>query len=380
MIIEKFETWICKRPQGFFDADRKGAAPMPWDYGVGRITTSDGIQGLATFWASRSGKVTEAYLTDIIAPVIMGRNICDRELIWHDFWNIDRHGAFFPVFLPGPIDVAIWDAAAKTAELPLHKFIGSYRSHMPVYASSLFYHDTQNYVDEALHYKDMGLAAYKIHPPGPWRKDMDVHQAVRDAVGPDMDLMSDPVAEYTINQAISVARHLEDLNYYWFEEPFRDFEVSKYKKLRDKVDIPIVGTETTRGGPWGIAEAIKADAVDIVRADVSWKAGITGTLKACHLAEAHGLNCEIHTTTMGPMDMANLHVACAVRNSEYFELFVPEDKFQVPMKQTYAEFIDDAGMIHAPAGHGLGVEIDWDLVDNSCQSHKVHDLPTPHRP
>lgn len=375
MLIKSLETWICSREKGVFDESREGAAPMPWDYGVAKITTTDGIEGLATFWASRSGAVTEGYLKDIIAPVILGRNITEREKIWHDFWNIDRHGAFFPVFLPGPIDVALWDAAAKTAELPLHRFIGSYRTSLPVYASSLWLETVDEYVEEALRYKARGFKAYKIHPCGPSAMDMKIHKAVRDAVGPDMVLMSDPVAEYTLGEAIKVARQLEDLNFHWFEEPFRDYELDKYAKLSAAVDIPIAGTETTRGGPWGIAQAIKSDAVDIVRADVSWKAGITGTLKSCHLAEAHGMNCELHTTTMGPMDIANLHVSCAVRNCEYFELFVPETTFQVPMKQSYYDFIDDNGDIHVPEGHGLGVDIDWDLVENNCRSHQIFKTP-----
>lgn len=372
MYIEKFETWICGRPKGMFDASREGAAPMPWDYGVGKITTSDGVEGLATFWAARSGAVTDAYLTDVIAPVIMGRSIHDREKVWHDFWNIDRHGAFFPVFLPGPIDVALWDAAAKTAELPLHQYIGSYRTSLPAYASSLWLATIEEYVEEAKKYVAKGFKAYKIHPCGPSDMDMAIHAAVREAVGPDIVLMTDPVAEYSLAEAIKVARHAESLNFRWFEEPFRDYELDKYARLRAAVDIEIVGTETTRGGPWGVAQAIASGACDTVRADVSWKAGITGTLKSAHLAEAHGLNCELHTTTMGPMDMANLHVSCAIRNCDYFELFVPEDVFQAPMVQSYDDFIDDEGMIHAPTGPGLGCDIDWDLVDNACTSHRVH--------
>ncbi len=372
MIVETLETWICKRPNGLFDESREGAAPMPWDYGVARLTTSDGVQGIGTFWASRSGAITDAYLADVIAPVVLGRNITERERIWHDFWNIDRHGAFFPVFLPGPIDVALWDAAARTAGLPLHRFIGSYRTSLPVYASSLWLATVDDYVREALHYKAKGFKAYKIHPCGPSGMDMAIHQAVRDAVGPDMVLMSDPVSEYTLPEAIKVARQLERLNFRWFEEPFRDYELDKYAKLTAATDIDILGTETTRGGPWGVAQAIKTDAVNTVRADVSWKAGITGTLKSCHLAEAHGMNCELHTTTMGPMDIANLHVSCAVRNSEYFELFVPEDTFQIPMKERWTDLIDANGDIHVPEKPGLGITIDWDLVDDSCTSHRVH--------
>ena len=177
----------------------------------------------------------------------------------------------------------------------------------------------------------------------------------------------DPVSEYTLEEAIRVGRHLEKLNYYWFEEPFRDFEIEKYRKLCEALDIPIANTETTRGGPWGVAQYIQAGAIDIVRADVSWKNGVTGTLKIAHLAEAHGMQCEIHTAMMGFMSVANLHVSCAIRNCEYFEMLVPEDRFQFPMKDSYN--IDEQGNIHVPEGPGLGVDLDWDLIDKSCVNY-----------
>ncbi|MGO9966956.1 MAG: enolase C-terminal domain-like protein, partial [Bryobacteraceae bacterium] len=67
-------------------------------------------------------------------------------------------------------------------------------------------------------------------------------------------LMSDPVAEYSLEEAIRVGRDLEKLDYHWFEEPFRDFELLKYAKLCAALDIAIAGTETTRGGPGGVAQ------------------------------------------------------------------------------------------------------------------------------
>ena len=69
---------------------------------------------------------------------------------------------------------------------------------------------------------------------------------------------------------------------------FRDFELYKYTELCRTLDIPIAATETTRGCHWGVAQVIAQHAADIVRADVSWKDGITGTLKIAHLAEAFG--------------------------------------------------------------------------------------------
>ena len=86
-------------------------------------------------------------------------------------------------------------------------------------------------------------------------------------------------------------------------------------------------------------------------------------------AEAHGLRCEVHCTTMGFMDMANLHVSCAIQNCEFFELLVPEEPFRFPMKDPYP--IDKQGIAHVPKKPGIGVELDWDAIDRTCVEHKV---------
>lgn len=111
-------------------------------------------------------------------------------------------------YLPGPIDVALWDICAKEASLPLYKYIGAYRNSLPVYASGNFHATVQEYVDEALYYKSLGVPGYKAHPGGPVSFDMEIHQAVRDAVGPEYILMSDPVAEYTMGDAVAVGSQI----------------------------------------------------------------------------------------------------------------------------------------------------------------------------
>ncbi len=367
MKLNSIDIWECSRDQNLFDAKRSGSCPMPWDLVVLKLGTDEGVDGLATAMAARSANITASFLKELIAPVILGREVSDREAIYHELWNIDRHITFFPNYLPGPVDVALYDIAAKAAGLPLFRYLGAYRTSLPVYASSLWLETPQDYVDEAKRYAALGFKAYKAHSPGPWQVDMAVHQALRDEMGPDYVLMSDPVAEYPLEIAIRVGRHLEKLNYHWFEEPFRDFELAKYQKLCAALDIPIANTETTRGGAQGVAQAIHFNATDIVRADVSWKTGVTGTMKIAHLAEAHGLQCELHTSTMGPMDIANLHVSCAIRNCEYYEMFVPEETFRFPMKDPWP--FDSEGNIHVPEKPGLGIELDWDAIENSCVGH-----------
>ena len=223
MRVTALTTWCCKRNEALFDAARQGRSPLTWDVVVLQLDTDAGLQGHATALAARSGTITEQYLHEMVAPVVLGRDVTDRERIWHEFWNLDRQLSFFPIYLPGPVDVALWDLAAKAAGLPLYRLLGAYRQSLPVYASGLFLPDVPAYVEEAQRYVARGFGAYKAHPPGPWRQDMAVHRALREAL-PTAVLISDPVAEYSLEEAVRVGRDLERLDYHWFEEPFRDYE------------------------------------------------------------------------------------------------------------------------------------------------------------
>jgi len=267
------------------------------------------------------------------------------------------------------VDVALWDIAAQAAGLPLYQFIGECRTSLPVYASSLFLPKTGDYLKEMRAYKKRGFPAYKVHPPGPWRKDMEIHS--RAPPGRRRRLRFDERSRRRIFARRSDPHRARfgAVELSLVRRTVPRFELAKYAKLCAALDIPICGTETTRGGPLGVAQAITFNAVDIVRADVSWKPGVTGTLKIAHLAEAHGMRCEIHCTTMGFMDMANLHVSCAIKNCEYFELLVPEEPFRFPMKDNYP--IDKNGRAHVPQKPGVGVELDWDAIDRTCVEHKI---------
>ena len=89
------------------------------------------------------------------------------------------------------------------------------------------------------------------------------------------------------------------------------------------------------------------------------------------MADSFGLNCEIHTTTMNYMDLANVHVSCSIRNCKYFEYFVPEDNYRLPMKGDLP--IRD-GYIYVPDKPGVGAELDWDLINATCHSYRCQSL------
>lgn len=275
---------------------------------------------------------------------------------------MDRWWGFLPIYAHGPIDVALWDIGAKAVALPLYRFLGACRTKLPAYASSLILPTVDAFVQQAKQYREMGYAAYKIHPWGDPNRDVEACRALRSEMGTGYVLMSDPVAGYTQQQALRVGRELEKLDFYWLQEPLTDYDIYGYQELCRVLEIPIAGVESTPGGLFGTTQYLTQRAVDIVRGDVSWKGGVTGLMKMAALCEAFGVNCEVHTTTNALLDMANLHVSCAIRNREYFEILIRQEPFFFGVKNPIR--IDSEDYVHAPQGTGLGAEIDFDLLDN----------------
>lgn len=299
------------------------------------------------------------YIATNIKPMLIGRDPEYLEAIWQDMWELNRLW-FTPQFALGTIDVALWDLYGKILNRPIYKILGAYRDKMPVYASSMTKETPEAYVEEALKYKEMGFRGYKIHPLGEPRFDVKCSAAIRAAVGDEYPLMLDAVSAYNQQQALFVGRAIEEMGYLWIEEPMREYDIHGYRMLADKLDIAVMGLENNEGGLYTTAEFITTRAVDIVRSDVTLKYGVGQVKKTAALAEAFGMNLEVHTNPNPMLDAANLQVALSIKNTDFFEQFVPEHIVQYGTKDWLR--IDKEGYVHAPEGPGHGLEIDWDYV------------------
>src|SRR2546422_861668 len=98
-----------------------------------------------------------------------------------------------------------------------------------------------------------GRRAYKTHPPQSWRDDIKVCEAVRKAVGDDYTVMLDSTWSYRYEEALRVGRAIEEMGFYWYEDPLADQDLYNYVKLKQKLDIPILATEFPTGGFAGYA-------------------------------------------------------------------------------------------------------------------------------
>jgi L-alanine-DL-glutamate epimerase-like enolase superfamily enzyme len=144
------------------------------------------------------------------------------------------------------------------------------------------------------------------------------------------------------------------------EEPLNDMNFNGLRKLREKLDIPICGTEIIEGAQFSSAHYITEGIVDIVRSDVSWRGGITSVMRTAHMAEAFGVKCELHTTIYHALEQVNLHPSLAISNCEFFEALYPFDDFIFGTKSHLN--IED-GYVLAPKGEGLCIDYDWDFID-----------------
>lgn len=361
MQIAGLDIYACA-----FDADDTGLRGAGGgkrnEFLVFRLRTTCGREA-SMFGFAGASAIGSAHLAKTLEPLLVGRNVHDREALWHDFRLRNRMWGHFPIYIWGPIDCCLWLMAAEAAELPLYRYIGAVRDQVPVYASSMFLTTADDYVAEAKSVQEAGFTAYKLHPPGKSiTEDLEIHAAVRQAVGDDYPLMSDPVATMNLPDALRYGRELEKLGYAWFEEPMADENIPALQELTRQLEIPVVGTETLAGHPYSLADIVARHVVDVIRADVSWTGGVTGVLKSAHLAEAFSMNCEIHTSIFHPLEMVNLHLCAAIRNCSYLELLAPVEDFAFGLTRGLPI---QNGLATLPDEPGLGRKLDWDLIGNS---------------
>lgn len=324
-----------------------------------RIVTDEGADGYS-FLGSALGSAENdaAALIARFKPMLIGEDALARERIWQTMMRRTR-GQMLRVI--GAVDVALWDLAGRAAGVPVHRLIGSYRNSVPAYASSAVLPSPEAYAEEALRHKETGWTAYKIHPPAEPDLDIEICTAVRKAVGDDFRLMLDSTWSYSYVQALKVGHAVQELGFYWYEDPLVEDDIYHYVKLKQNLAIPIMATEYPAAGPTSYAPWVLERATDFLRGDVAVKGGITSCLKTAHLAEAFHMNYEVHHGGNSLNNVANLHLLMAIPNCEYFEVLLPDGAQKHGLVDDIE--VDSAGLVHAFDEPGLGAKIDFDRIE-----------------
>ena len=343
----------------------EGITSSWYEYSFDTFHTDEGIDGHTNQNANlRDGGAMVHVLHGLYAPQLIGEDPLDVERLWHKLRRLNRHAYNLSDGMAGAIDVALWDIRGKVAGMPIATMLGTARKRIGAYATARNIEPTPEAVfEEARTRKEQGYHAFKVQFWDGLARDIPRYRAAREAVGPDYPLMQDAAGMYSYAEALAVGKVLGDLDYTWFEEPIPDRNLFQLQRLTDQLAVPILSGETSRVHE--LAEGMRMGAFDIARGDVHMKEGITGLRKAAGMADLLGFDLEIHAINQPLLDVANLHVAMSIANCRWSETFHP-----IYYRGLKGEplAIDADGYKHLPTGPGLGVELDWDWIDDNTQS------------
>lgn len=294
-----------------------------------------------------------------LLPRIKGENPFYVERIWDRMYRHNRKPVAKGEWIRamGAVDIAIWDIIGKALDLPVYKVLGAYTGRIRVYAAGGYYEEGKGLTELAREmegYVTEGFRAVKMKVGGePFRVDVERVRAVRDAVGPDVDVLIDANNKWNAYEAIGFGRAVEKYGLYWFEEPVEPDDFQGCAEVRQALDIPIVAGENefTR---WGCRELIQARSADILNLDTVIAGGITEYRKIAAMASAHHVPVAPH----GNPFMA-VHLLASTPNALIMETYPAiESKYNLALPL----FPVRDGYITVPDKPGLGIDPDPEIA------------------
>jgi L-alanine-DL-glutamate epimerase-like enolase superfamily enzyme len=326
-----------------------------------QLETDDGFIGTGySYTIGTGGRAVVALLREDLLHRLIGQDARQVESLWNTlFWATHGTavGAITSLALAA-VDTALWDLRCKAAGQPLWLLAGGFRERVPLYDTEggWLNLDVDTIVDEAKKSVVKGWPGVKIKvgKPDPM-EDVARLSAVREAIGPNIDLMIDANQSFTYAEAKRRARLFEHLNLFWFEEPMPAEDMSGHVQLAQSTSIPVAVGESIYALSH-FREYLACGACGIVQVDVARIGGITPWLKTAHLAESFNVK-------VAPHFLMELHVslAAAIPNALYVE-HIPQ---LARLTHRGLEIID--GHAVAPGEPGIGIDWDFDAIENMRQ-------------
>lgn len=348
-----------------------GNAWKNWTFAL--VHTDEGLTGLGEGSLNGFGPTVEAAVADL-SLLVVGED--PRRISWlsrrmqRDLYT---DGGQIHRAAQAAIEIACWDILGQSLGVPIWQLIGGQvRDRIRAYANG-WYRTDRTPEAVALQAKEVvarGYTALKIDPFGSaWRMQdrqdlqlsVDIVAGVRDAVGPDVDIMIEGHCRFTPAQALEVARRLAPLQPTWFEEPVRHDRASAVAEVAGCSPIPIATGESfhTLGE---FVELAKAGPIGFWQPEPAHLGGIGPTVQVAALAEAHDTVIAPHQAG-GPVATAVcLHLAAALPNhwiQEHFDAF--NDPWTADLVSWRPE-LDQEGCLPVPTAPGLGLTLDLDTA------------------
>ncbi len=349
-----------------------------WEYSERRIcivkvTSDSGHVG----WGEGYGpaEVIRAGI-EHLTQFIVGQNPLETETIWSIMYrrtlDFARRGILVSAL--SAIDVALWDLKGKLLEQPVHLLLGGKKQDKIIpYATGMYFskgngeHLGDILAKEARQYAELGFKAMKMKVGLCIEDDIENVKKVREAIGPDIELMIDANHAYNLREAIYLAKAVEPFNIFWFEEPISPEYYEQYAELRSKTTIPIAGGECEYLR-FGFQTLLKSKSVDIVQPDICATGGLTEAKRIAVLASVYGVEVVPHTWGTGIAIAAATHF---ISNLDTFPgrmkkpvFYLEYDRTENGLRDalTTTKMVAKDGVIEISDEPGLGFELNEDAL------------------
>ena len=272
-------------------------------------------------------------VVDVLKPLLLGEDPLDNERLWENMFRLNHQRGWATAGWGRPqimtaiagVDIALWDLKGKAADMPVYKLLGGTRNTVPCYITGGYYQEGKtisDLVQECETYADMGYNAIKLKIGGvSVEEDVARVSAVRQALGPDMDLMLDVNEGYDVPTAIRAARLLEPLNIRWLEEPVHWYDrVAGLGQVAASTTIPIASGENAVHR-WDARDLIMQGGVKVMQFDCTRNSGVTECLKVASL-------CATQNVRLAPHHDPQIHghLVAALPVGEILETFPTADR------------------------------------------------------
>lgn len=377
MKIAKVDVYPVSHKMGPGEGPTLGVGRMvKRDAIIIKITSDDGVVGWGEAHHARAPAAVARLIEGTLANMVVGMSAYDVVGVWQRLYrgHLATHGmGAGTVIAMSGIDMALWDLRGKAAGLPLCQLLGGDFKDLPAYAGglSLGFQPEMQLVEEASGLVEQGYRALKLRLGDTPANDLARVQAVREALGSEVEILTDVNAAYDLAQVAALIPGLDEYGVGWLEEPFPPFDEYNYKRAAAIGRTPLAAGENhyTR---FDFARLLEQEIVTVLQPDLSKAGGITEVLRIAAMASVRRLSINPHTSMSGLNMAASLHLLSAIENPGLFEADVScSNLFRTALtSEPYS--LDANGKVQAPKGPGLGVEVDESflaahpLIDGPC--------------
>jgi L-alanine-DL-glutamate epimerase-like enolase superfamily enzyme len=324
-----------------------------------RITTANGFEGISGVDSFYQGRFSEEHLLELqdVAVELNALESLDPVAVGT---ILERTRPNLSDAARSSIDIALWDLAARRAELPLYELLGAQSDSMEPYASLPFYDSLSEYVEAVYQYAKLGYKTFKFHVWGSVEEDVRLVELLQQTFADShYRFMLDLEEKYDVEDALRLGEQMDEGLFVWLEGPIGDELLGQYAELKSRLAIQIVPDGYINYSREFIRQGIETGSWDAGRFDTTVVGGISKALELLMIANAAGLPIEIQSWGHSLAQAANLHLMLANERTKYFEAPMPGEAYEFGMKNG---ILLNRGRVIAPQGPGLGIEVDWDRL------------------